>query len=166
MSDLNVTQALAALGLSQVAAARLLSVDSRTVRRWVENPAEISGPAKQAIRAWIRLNEYGLPWSPDGVDLVECDPEKIALIRQHAIDLAALLERVRERGGPAAPWTVDIDRSKATLGKIEVSFFKLASGGFSPQSYSRLDDVHPDPQRDWHLIEDAFACIAKALAEK
>ena len=160
----NFTDTLATLGLSQVAAARLLSVDPRTVRRWVENPAEISGPAEQALRAWVRLNEYGLPWSPDGVDLVECDPEQIARHRLHTLELDALLEKVKKRGGPAAPWVVDLEKGKVTLGALEVTFYRLPSGGFSPQSYKRRDDIKPDVERDWSLIEDAFACIAKSIS--
>ncbi len=164
MTYLNLTETLNSLGLSQVAAARLLSVDPRTVRRWVENPAEISGPAEQALRAWHRLHEYGLPWSPDGVDLIESDPEQIALHRLHTLELDTVLEKVKKRGGPAAPWVVDLNKGKAILGKIEVTFYKLPSGGFTPQSYKRGDDIEPDVERDWSLIEDAFACIAKAIA--
>lgn len=166
MSNLDLSATLNALGLSQVAAARLLSVAPRTVRRWVENPEEISGPAEQALRAWQRLHAYGLPWSPDGVDVVETDPEQIALHRNHTIDLDALLLRVSERGGPSAPWAVDLDKGKATLGALEVTFYKLPSGGFSPQSYKRRDEIKPDVQRDWRLIEDAFACIARAIASQ
>jgi hypothetical protein len=166
MSQIDLTKTLNSLGLSQVAAARLLSVDPRTVRRWVENPKEISGPAEQALRAWHLLHEYGLPWSPDGVDLVECDPEQIALTRQHAIDLAGLIHKVNKRGGPSAPWVVDLDKGKSTLEKLEVTFYKLPSGGFSPQTYKRRDKIKPDVERDRHLIEDAFACIAKAIAGK
>lgn len=166
MSNINLSDTLNSLGLSQVAAARLLSVDPRTVRRWVENPAEISGPAEQALRAWHRMHEYGLPWSPDGVDLIESDPEQIALHRLHTLELDALLEKVKKRGGPSAPWVVDLKKGKATLGKIEVTFYRLSSGGFTPQSYKRRDDIELDIKRDWHLIEDAFACIAKAIARR
>lgn len=166
MSNFNLSNTLNSLGLSQVDAARLLCVDPRTVRRWVENPAEISGPAEQALRAWHRLHKYGLPWSPDGVDLIESDPEQIALHRQYTLELNALLEKVNKRGGPAAPWVVDLNKGKAILEKIEVTFYKLPSGGFTPQSYNRRDDIEPDVQRDWPLLEDAFACIAKAIASK
>jgi hypothetical protein len=166
MSNFNLSDTLNSLGLSQVGAARLLSVDPRTVRRWVENPAEISGPAAQALRAWHRLHEYGLPWSPDGVDLIESDPEQVARHRLHTLELDALLAKVKKRGGPAAPWVVDLDKCKATLGALEVTFYKLHSGGFSPQSYKRRDDIKPDVERDWSLIEDAFACIAKAISCK
>lgn len=165
MSNLDLSATLNSLGLSQVAAAQLLSVDPRTVRRWVENPTEISGPAKQALRAWLRLHAYGLPWSPDGVDVVETDPEQVARHRLHTLELDALLEKVKARGGPAAPWAVDLDKGKATLCALEVTFYKLPSGGFSPQSYKRRDEIELNVERDWHLIEDAFACIARTIAE-
>jgi hypothetical protein len=164
MSKFDLSNALNSLGLSQVELARFLSVDPRTVRRWVESPSEIPGPAEQALRAWQRLQSYGLPWSPCGVDLVECDPEQIARHRLHTLELDALLEKVTKRGGPAAPWVVDLDKGKAVMGSLEVTFYMLASGGFSPQSYKRRDEIEQDVQRDWPLIEDAFACIAKAIA--
>ncbi len=77
-----------------------------------------------------------------------------------------MLEKVKKRGGPAAPWVVDWHKGKATLGALEVTFYKLTSGGFSPQSYIRRDEIEPNVQRDGHLIEDALACIAKAVREK
>ena len=166
MPKTNINEALNLLGLTQVDAARLLSVDPRTLRRWVENPNEIPGPAEQALRAWLRLHQLGLPWTPDGIDLIEVDPEQIALQRLHTLELDALLEKVKKRGGPAAPWVVDLNKGKAILEKIEVTFYKLPSGGFAPQSYKRRDDIEADVERDWSLIEDAFACIAKAIAAK
>jgi hypothetical protein len=166
MSKTNINEALNLLGLTQVDAARLLSVDPRTLRRWVENPNEIPGPAEQALRAWLRLHHLGLPWTPDGIDLIEVNPEQIALHRLHTLELDALLEKVKKRGGPAAPWVVDLNKGKAILEKIEVTFYKLPSGGFTPQSYKRRDDIEADVERDWSLIEDAFACIAKAIAAK
>ncbi len=156
------------LGLSQAEAAHLLSVSPRTVRRWAEKPAEISGPAEQALRAWMRLHRLGLPWRPDGVAIGESDPEKIAeqigIYRQHAINLDALIRKVEARGGPAAPWHVDLKKRQATLGPVWVSFYPLMNGGFSPAHYSRNDD-HPNLKRDWTLLEDAFACIANAIAK-
>src|ERR1700722_7999386 len=41
------------LHLTQAEAAHLLSVNARTVRRWIENPAEMPGPAEQTLRAWL-----------------------------------------------------------------------------------------------------------------
>ena len=166
MSSFKFHDALDELGLSQVDAARLLSVDPRTVRRWVANTAEITGPAEQALRAWQKLNQLGLPWSPDSIDLVQTDPDQIAAHRAHAIDLNNLLLRVQERGGPSGAWTVDLEKNKATLGPIEVTFYRDTNGGFSPQSYKRRDATAADAQRDWPYIEDAFACIANALSEK
>jgi len=163
MSPQEFNDTLGELGLTQVDTARLLSVDARTVRRWVANPEELTGPAEQALRAWRRLNHLGLPWSPDSIDLVETDPEQIAAQRAHAIDLNNLLLKVQARGGPSGAWTVDVEKNKATLGPFVVSFYRTATGSFSPQSYKRTDDTTPDLQRDWPYIEDAFACIAAAV---
>lgn len=151
------------LGLSQVEAARLLSVDPRTVRRWAEDPGEIPGPAEQALRAWRALHRFGLPWVPGSVDLVQTDPSQVAKSRAHAIELGALLRKVEKRGGPAAPWQVDVDRCRAMLGPLEVNFYRLPNGGFSPQSYRRKDGP-ADLERDWPIIEDAFWHIARAVA--
>lgn len=169
MSQTALLAHLNQLDLSQTEAARLLSVNVRTVRRWVENPSEMPGPAEQALRAWLRLHRLGLAWRPDGLPLgedeVEEMAEQIALYRQHAIDLDALLRRVEERGGPAAPWHVDLKAHLATLGPMEVGFYPLANGGFSPSTYRR-SDVGPDLGRDAQLLEDAYACIARALASQ
>lgn len=166
MTSTEIRACLDRLGLSQADAAKLLSVSPRTVRRWSEEPAEIPGPAEQALRAWMRLDRLGLPWRPDCVAIGENDPEKIAeqiaRYRQHAINLDALLLKVEARGGPAAPWHVDLTKRQATLGPIWVSFYPLVNGAFSPAFYRR-GDVHPDLARDWTLLEDAFACIANAI---
>ena len=166
MSPNDFAKTMIELGLSQVDAARLLSVDPRTVRRWVADPTEISGPAEQALRAWRRLNQLGLPWSPDSIDLVETDPEQISLHRADAVGLDNLLAKVEKRGGSNGAWNVNLKRNKATLGPIEVTFYRRHNGGFSPQSYKRHDDVPANLRRDWALIEDAFACIAKELRKK
>ena len=152
---------LAQLGLTQAEAAELLSVAPRTVRRWVEDGAgDTPGPAEHALRAWVGLQRRGLPWRPGNTDA-----EQIARYREHAIELYELLLRVEKRGGPSGSWTIDLDKGLATLGPMTVAFYKLRDGGFSPASYRR-SDMPADPGRDWPLIEDAFACIAKAFAER
>ena len=168
MTTANFRDFLDQLGLSQSEAARLLSVSPRTIRRWADVPSEMPGPAEQALRAWLRLHRLGLAWRPDGVAIGEINPEEIAeqvaLYRQHAINLDVLIQKVEARGGPAAPWKVDLNKRQAILGPVRMSFYPLANGGFSPASYSRSDDHH-DLERDWPLLEDAFACIADAIAK-
>jgi len=163
MTNFDFLISLDTLGISHSELAILLSVSPRTVRRWGENVAEMPGPAKQVLLAWIGLHRRGLPWMPDSVALNADDDQMIAQHRIHAMELDALLKRVDARGGPAAPWLVDLDRGRATLGPLQVTFYRLANGGFSPQSYRRTDGP-ADLERDRQLVDDAFACIAKAIA--
>src|ERR1017187_1852120 len=104
MSANEFTIDLKRLGLSEAEAARLLSVTSRSVRRWSEGSTEVPGPVEQALRAWLRLEELGLVWRPDGIAIWEVDQTE--LFRHHAIELDALIQKVKKRGGPAAPWEV------------------------------------------------------------
>jgi hypothetical protein len=167
MTPQEFNQALSYLGLSVSEIADLLSVNARTTRRWADHPTEIPGPAEQALRAWVRLQRLGLAWRPDGVAIGERNSERVAeqikLYVRHAIDLDALILRVERRGGPAAPWNVNLVSRQASLGPAVVSFYPLVNGSFSPASYMRRDRA-PDLQRDWTLIEDGLACIAKAIA--
>lgn len=161
---------LKVLDLTMSEAARLLSVSSRTIRRWAEYPTEIPGPAEQALQAWMRLERANLAWRPDGIAIGEANmdeiAEKIGAHRRHAIELDELLQKVSARGGPIAPWVVDVEKKRADLGSISVSFYRLANGGFSPSVYRRNDADGTDLERDWPLIEDAFACIANAIAHE
>jgi len=168
MSKTELQRCLSRLGLSDNEAALLLSVDPRTVRRWRTKPEEIPGPAEQALLAWVRLDERGLAWRPNSLAIGEHDPADIArevvAFRNHAIELDSLLTRVKARGGPAAPWIVDLEKRRADLGALSITFYGAANGSFSPQSYSRRD-IEPDLQRDWHLIEDGLATVAAAIAK-
>lgn len=51
------------LHLKQKDVARLLHVTERTVRRWAANPEEMCGPARVALRAWVRCQRNGLDWA-------------------------------------------------------------------------------------------------------
>ncbi len=159
MTSIELEQTLLRLGISQTEAAQLLGVAARTVRRWLEGE-EIPGPAEQAIRAWVRLHDRKLAWRPDSMAIAEADPDQIARHRAHAINLADILARVDARGGPRLPWIVDRERSRATLGAMEVSFYALANGSFSLGNYTRKDG-DPDVRRDQEFIEDAAYCIAR-----
>ena len=166
MSSSELQTALSRLALSEAEAAQLLSVSPRTVRRWLEAPSEIPGPAEQALRAWLRLEQYGLAWRPDGIALGESDPAKlgrqIVEYRRHAMELDSIVQRVQDRGGHSAPWVVDLGKRRATLGGLQLSFYALANGSFSPSSYTR-HDLAPDLRRDRTLIQDGFAAIAIAI---
>ena len=170
MTKIEFHHCLRSLDLTVPEAALLLSVSARTMRRWAEQPADIPGPAEQALRAWTRLEIKGLAWRPDAIAIGESNDDEIAeqfaLQRQHAIDLDALLRKVAARGGPVAPWVVDLDKNRADLESISVSFYRLRNGGFSPATYRRSDEALSDIERDWPLIEDAFACIANAIANE
>lgn len=53
MTPAEFSAAIAALGLSQLAAAEVLEVDPRTVRRWVAGDRDIPGPVRVALRLMI-----------------------------------------------------------------------------------------------------------------
>jgi hypothetical protein len=164
MTSQELRTCLADLGLDDLEAAELLGVSDRTVRRWVDGE-EVPGPVEQALRAWRRLHQRGLAWRPDSVSILDDDQQQIAAHRQHAIALDEILSRVQARGGPRLPWIVDREGCRATCGKMEVSFYKLANGGFSPAQYKRKD-TYPDVQRDGEFIDDAFFYIAKAMTKE
>ena len=52
-------EAIAALGLSQRAAAKALEVDERTVRKWALGERAIPGPAKVALRCMAAIHSAG-----------------------------------------------------------------------------------------------------------
>ncbi|MEI6116371.1 MAG: hypothetical protein WCP99_17620, partial [Burkholderiales bacterium] len=115
MENSALVDALSELGLNQSELARLLSVDARTVRRWVSGMVTISGPAEIALKSWLTLNRCGLPWRPDGNDILDQELIQIAFFRAKTIDMEGILESVRARGGPAAPWAT-APRSQTPLG--------------------------------------------------
>lgn len=156
MTAAEFDQFLLRLNLSGVEAAKLLGVTPRTLQRWLdgEDGDEIPGPTEQALRAWIKLHDLGIPWKPDSRSIDCNDEQQIGAHRQHAMDVASLIARVQARGGPRMRWSVDHSRCLATLGKIEVSFYKLLNGGFSLANYTRKD-MAPDLGRDRELVDDA-----------
>jgi hypothetical protein len=161
MSKAELRLTLMRLELSLADAAQLLGVTERTFRRWSEGE-EVPGPAEQALRAWVRLHDRNLPWRPDEQSIVRDEQDQIARHRANVIQLDEMLARVEARGGPRVPWSVDRGRQIATLGPMEVSYYKLASGSFSLANYRRKDG-EPDVERDREAIEDAAACIARAM---
>ena len=168
MGKSELARSFRTLGLDSKEAAKLLSVDVKTVNRWLAGEIGVPGPAEQALLAWMRLEERRIPWRPGGfpINMMEKDEieDQIRLMREHVIVLDDVLHRVKQRGGPAAPWRVDLKRREAELaGTMHVNFHPLPNGNFSPSSYRRTDK-EPDYVRDLPLIEDAIACIAEAVA--
>jgi DNA-binding transcriptional regulator YiaG len=51
--------AIAALGMSQRAAATALEVDERTVRKWALGERAVPGPARVALRCMAALHQPG-----------------------------------------------------------------------------------------------------------
>lgn len=164
MTKNEFSQSLLRLNLSPPEAAQILSVTPRTIRRWLDDE-EISGPAEQAIRAWIRLHDRHLPWRPDSVSVIENDQDQIERHRLHTVNFDAILSRVERRGSGRLPWVVDWDQGRATLGPMEVGFYKLPDGGFSLSTYRRSDG-DPDVNRDAELIEEAIYCIAQVMKKQ
>jgi hypothetical protein len=168
MRPADVRHHLQLLNLTPAEAAQLLDVGLRTIRRWTapDEPGEaepIPGAAEAALRAWLKLHRLGLSWRPDACALA---PVETGIADAHAAKaqtLNAVLERVRARRGPATQWDVDLERSRATLGKMTVSFYRLKGGDFTPQSFRRADGVPIDFERDRTLLEDAYFCIARKL---
>jgi hypothetical protein len=83
MTPTELEQSVLRLGLSPAEVSQLLGVTPRTFRRWLDGE-EITDPAEQAIRAWLRLHERRLPWRPDSTAIVEDDQDRIARHREHA----------------------------------------------------------------------------------
>ncbi len=64
MSPEQFRDAIAALGMSQRAAATALEVDERTVRKWALGERAIPGPAKVALRCMAALRCGNAPADP------------------------------------------------------------------------------------------------------
>jgi len=168
MNASDLTEYLRTLHLTPKEAARQLSVDIKTVNRWLAGEVAVPGPVVEALRAWKRLNDARIPWRADSLPINIKEDEEMAeqirLTREHMKSLDQVIQQVRARGGPAAPWEVDLKNCEAVLANtMYVHFYPLPNGNFSPSSYRRTDR-ELDYQRDLSLIEDAIACIADAIS--
>jgi hypothetical protein len=164
MTNAELNQHLEMLGLKQRDAADLLRVTPRALRRWQSGEQEIPGPVAELVEAWRQLYAAKIPWGADLETIWYGDDDQIRRHQDHDKALAALLRRVENRGGLAAPWRVNLKEHSAALGPMVVRFYKLLSGGFSLANYRR-SDTDPDPRRDQILIEDAVAAFAAAIGK-
>ena len=164
MTKIELEQYLLRLDLSATDAAQFLGVTPRTLQRWLDGE-EVPGPAEQAIRAWVKLHEFGIPWKPDSRSINANNEKSIRAHLVHAVEQAELFARIEARGGPRSVWEVDYSRGRAVSGKLELSFYKLQNGGFSLANYTRRD-MSPDLHRDRELIDDASYYIALSLRKE
>jgi hypothetical protein len=160
MTNEEFAKHLAYLRLSVNEAALLLGSSERSVRRWTEE--DVPGPVAAAVRAWRELEARRLPWKPDSVSVMERDHDQLERIRAHDELLAQVMREVEARGGPANPWSVDMQRGRATFSHAEVGFHRLANGSFNVSTYRRFDRSPSDDDRP--EIADAVYCIAQAFA--
>ena len=164
MTSAEFNHHLEMLALKQGDAATLLRVTPRAVRRWQSGEQAVPGTVAELILVWRQLHSARLPWGADLESIWYGDDDQIPLYQEHDKALAALLRRVDARGGPTAPWRVNLKEHNATIGPMVVTFYKLLSRSFSLAHYRRRDR-EPDPYRDQSLIEDAVAAFAAAVAK-
>jgi hypothetical protein len=162
MNNTKLTKILANLNLTPADFAARLGVAGRTVRRWQAGEQAIPIWVVEVLDAWRQLHAAGVPWGADLESIWYGDDDQVRRHQDHDKALAALLRRVKARGGPAAPWRINLRQRSATLGQMTVRFYKLASNSFSLQNYRR-GDVPPDVFRDRALIEDAIFAFSEAV---
>jgi len=162
MKNTALTKLLAMLNLTQADLAARLGIATRTVRRWQTGEQAIPIWVVEVLDAWRQLHACGLPWGADLESIWYGDDDQVRRHQDHDKALAALLRRVKARGGPAAPWRINLREHSATLGPMIVRFYRLASNSFSLQNYRR-GDVPPNPRRDQPLIEDAVFAFSEAV---
>lgn len=151
------------LGLSQLEAAQLLGVESRTLQRWIAGTYGAPESVAQALHAWRRLAERGFAWRPGSEAVIADDLVEIARLQQQVMKIDDIVSRVAARGGLTKHWWVNLRRRRATTASMVVTFNVLANGGFSPASYYRRRGCL-DREADWHDIEEAIVAFGRAVA--
>jgi hypothetical protein len=164
MKNVEFNQHLEALNLKQSDAAALLRVTPRAVRRWQSGEQVIPGTVVELLTVWRQLQAATLPWGADLESIWYGDDDQIRRHQNHDKALAAILQRVKNRGGRPELWRVNLKRHNASLGNMTVNFYRLRSGSFSLAHY-RCGDGEPNPHRDQTLIEDAVAAFAAAVGK-
>ena len=165
MEDESLLAAMAALGITLNELAYLLSVNPRTVNRWMEGSVEVPAPVSQLLGAWQKLKGLKVAWRPDEIDVEPVNLNKLAeqldKLRQHEQQINVMCAAVKARGGCSLDWDVNLDMGTAKSGNFFLGFYRLANDGFSPSTFRRSDGRAPDLIRDRHIIEDAVYAIAQ-----
>lgn len=86
MNISEILEAIDELKITQTTLAQLMSVNARTVRRWIANPAKLPKTVEYALQAWLKLNRIGMPWRTDGIDVVPIDLDEIKRIIRYSKD--------------------------------------------------------------------------------
>lgn len=68
------------LDLNQLDLARLLSINARTVRRWLAAD-NIPKEVEHTVIAWQKLNNLGIAWRPDSVDVADLSGYKMTPVQ-------------------------------------------------------------------------------------
>lgn len=158
---------LLSLGITPAELAYLLSVNPRTVSRWIEGTVEMPEAVTQLLAAWQKLRQLKVAWRADEIDVDPNNINKLAneldKLRQHETQINDVCAAVKDRGGCSLEWVVDIDKGSAHSGVFYLGFYRLANEGFSVSTFRRSDGRAPDLIRDRHIIEDAVFAIAQKL---
>lgn len=167
MKNDSLDSALLSLGLTPAELAYLLSVNPRTVSRWIDGSVEIPAAVTQLLGAWQKLMGLKVAWRPDEIDFEPVNlnelAEQLDKLRRHERQIDAMCTAVKARGGCSLEWEVDLDKGSAHSGVFYLGFYRLANNGFSPSTFRRSDGRAPDLIRDRHIIEDAVFAIAQKL---
>lgn len=116
-------KALELLKLPPKDLAEFLCITTRTVNRWIKRPSEITGPAKQAIRAWVKLESMGLPWY--GISKFNFDEDGVHKnIKEFSeSNRDKIIEKVLTRSeDKTIKWRIDLSKNLIYLSFINIYF--------------------------------------------
>lgn len=69
MKSMPISEAIEYLELTRKEAAKLLDVNPRTIKRWIDGEDDVKSWAENLLSAWCKLSKLGLAWKPGEVEL-------------------------------------------------------------------------------------------------